>query len=69
MNEKSERVHSHMFTLRVWVEDVGNGRFEYRGTLKHVLTGETHHFRGWPPLIRQLEDVFKLNQPRGKSQK
>ncbi len=58
MNEKSESVRSHMFTLRVWVEDLGNGRFEYRGTLKHVLTGETHHFRSWPTLIRLLEAAF-----------
>lgn len=58
MDEKSERTRSHLFTLRVWQEDVGDGRFEYRGTLKHVLTGETHHFRDWPTLIRYLEAVF-----------
>ncbi len=66
MNEKSESVRSHMFTLRVWVEDVGNGRFEYRGTLKHVLTGETYHFRDWPTLIRCLEATFTVSQTHVK---
>ncbi|MCP4422270.1 MAG: hypothetical protein GY805_37150 [Chloroflexi bacterium] len=62
MNEKQERTHSQMFTLRVWVEDVGNGRVEYRGTIKHLLSGETHHFRDWLTLPRHLEAAFALNQ-------
>ncbi len=58
MNEERESRNSHLFTLRVWMEDVGNGRVEIRGTLKHVLSGETHHFRDWPALIRYLEASF-----------
>ena len=46
---------SQLFTLRVWVEEVENGRFEFRSTLKHVLTGETHHFRDWSMLIQHIE--------------
>ena len=49
-----ERVVSHLFTLRVWMEDVGDGRTEIRGTVKHVLTGETRHFRDWPTLTTFL---------------
>lgn len=59
MTEKRERTHSQMFTLRVWLEDVGNGRSEIRGTLKHVLTGETGHFRDWPTLTTLLQQWIK----------
>ncbi len=57
----AEQERSQMFTLRVWVEDVGNGRIEYRGTIKHILTGETHHFRDYPTLIHHLEAAFAQN--------
>jgi hypothetical protein len=46
---------SQLFTLRVWLEDVGNGRFEIRGTLTHILTGKTSHFRDWATLVQLLE--------------
>ncbi len=66
MNEKQEGTRSQMFTLRVWMEDVGNGRTEYRGTLKHILSGETHHFRNWLTLTQLIETsmttVQKLKQ-------
>ena len=55
MSRKQAEASSQLFTLRLWVEDVGDGRFEIRGTLKHVLTGETHHFRDWPTLIQRLQ--------------
>ena len=46
---------SQYFTLRVWVEEMGNGRTEFRGTLKHVLSGETCNFRDWDTLLRLIE--------------
>jgi hypothetical protein len=64
VNQEPVKRRSQLFTLRVWVEDVGNGRSEIRGTLKHVLTGETNHFRDWGTLTKHLEaawtqDAFK----------
>jgi hypothetical protein len=50
---------SQLFTLRVWGEDVGNGRIEFRGTLKHITTGETIHFRNWNTLIQHLETTWE----------
>lgn len=32
-----------------------NGRYEMRGTLRHVLTGETYYFRDWQAMIRYVE--------------
>ncbi len=70
MNEKQEGTRSQMFTLRVWVEDVGNAcaepsrssRIEYRGTLKHILSGETHHFRDWATLTQLIEKFMTTAQ-------
>ena len=63
MKEQREKTNSQLFTLRLWVEDVENGRKEIRGTLKHVLTGETRHFRDWPTLIHNLEAVYSSDKP------
>lgn len=52
-----EQTHSQLFTLRVWVEDVGNGRSEIRGILKHVLTREIYHFRNGNTLSKLIESL------------
>lgn len=53
MTEKREGTHSQMFMLRVWLEDVGNGRTEIYSTLSHVLTGEIAHSRERPLFLQQ----------------
>lgn len=63
MAQKEKRTASHLFTLRVWVEDVENGRFEIRGQVKHILTGETISFREWPPLLAFLEQKLAAQIP------
>lgn len=63
------RTGSQLFTLRMWVEEVGDGRFEMRGTLKHVLSGETRHFRDLTMLSRHIEHALETNKvdaPGGK---
>lgn len=42
--------HSQLFTVRVWQEDTGEGRSEWRGQVRHVLSGETRYFRDWQSL-------------------
>lgn len=56
----AQQTPSYLFTLRVWVEDVGNGRSEIRGVLKYILTGETQHFRDWHTMS-QLIETFILS--------
>lgn len=46
---------SHLFTVRLWIEALSDGRFERRGKVQHVLSGERHYFRDWPSLERYLE--------------
>ena len=43
--------HSHLFTVRLWREEVGSGQSEWRGKVQQVSTGEAHYFREWEALI------------------
>ncbi|HEU5098264.1 MAG TPA: hypothetical protein VFU22_04565, partial [Roseiflexaceae bacterium] len=45
---------SYLFTVRLWLENLGDGRAEWRGQLQHVLSGETHYFREWETLLALL---------------
>lgn len=65
----AQQTRSHLFTLRVWAEDVGNGRFEIRGVLKHVLTGETQHFRDWHTLSQLIETFILSPQTKASGGK
>ncbi len=61
---------SHLFTLRLWQEAVGDGESDWRGKIQHVISGEARYFRGWPALEAFLEEVAgnadaKAPQPNG----
>lgn len=45
---------SHLFTVRLWCEDLGDGQIEWRGQVTHVLSGEAHYFREWAELEAHL---------------
>ena len=69
MKSKQNQAGSQLFTLRVWMEEVADGRFEMRGTIRHVLSGETHHFRDMSMLKRCIENALSTKEeaPGGKS--
>lgn len=48
---------SHLFMVRVWLEDLGDGKTEWRGQVKHVLSGEVRYFREWPMLLAYLREM------------
>jgi hypothetical protein len=41
---------SHLFTVRIWREELGDGHVEWRGKVQHALTGEAQYFREWAEL-------------------
>jgi hypothetical protein len=45
---------SQLFTIRVWQEQLGEGRFEWRGRVQHVLTGRAFYFRSWLEMTQRL---------------
>ena len=56
MDTEQERQHptSHLFTLRLWEEALGEGKVEWRGRVQAVSSGETAFFRDWPGLVASL---------------
>jgi len=42
--------NSHLFTLRIWPEDLGGGQIAWRGSVQHANSGEARYFRDWPTL-------------------
>ena len=48
------RATSHLFTVRLWSEDLGGDQVEWRGQVTHVLSGEAHYFREWQDLEAHL---------------
>ncbi len=49
---------THLFMVRVWLEDLGDGKTEWRGKVQHVLSKEVRYFRGWPMLITVLHELI-----------
>jgi len=53
---------SHLFTVRLWLEDLGEGRAEWRGKVQHVTSGEVRYFRDWATLIAALQEMLKTGE-------
>jgi hypothetical protein len=49
---------SHLFTIRIWLEELGNRRSEWRGQVQLVASGETRYFRDWAALIAHLTEML-----------
>lgn len=54
MNEPSQHSRSHLFTVRVWQEDLGEGQTEWRGQVRLVASGDVRYFREWSALVPLL---------------
>lgn len=46
---------THLFTVRLWSEALGDNQFEWRGQVRHVLSGRERLFRDWPALLAFLQ--------------
>jgi hypothetical protein len=55
--------HSQLFTLRVWPEELSEGRVEWRGKIQRVLDGETLYFRGWDAMMAFLLQTLEIGTP------
>ena len=54
MDTPLQRPHSHLFTVRVWKEEVGTDRTEWRGKVQLLTSGEVQYFRDWAALVPLL---------------
>jgi hypothetical protein len=54
--------HSQLFTLRLWKEELGDGRVELRCKVQHVLSGETRSFRSCTALEEFLLEKLHVER-------
>lgn len=50
--------NSQLFTLRLWLEDLGDGKTDWRGKVQHVYSGEVRYFRDWLALQEFVEGLL-----------
>ena len=54
MEKASHSSRSHLFTVRVWQEEIGTDQTEWRGKVQLLTSGEVHYFRDWAALVPLL---------------
>lgn len=52
---------THLFMVRVWLENLGESKTEFRGKVQYVLSREVRYFRGWHMLNAILQEM--INKP------
>jgi hypothetical protein len=58
MENPRGRRGSHLFTIRVWAEQLSEGRAEWRGKIQHIPVGEAQYFR---ELILSTLEGFRVS--------
>jgi hypothetical protein len=54
MSMKIHSRRSHLFTVRVWQEEIEKGQVEWRGRVQLMTSGEVRYFREWDALVPLL---------------
>ena len=58
MDKAQPPSRTHLFTVRMWLEDLGQGQTEWRGEVQHVVSGEMRYFRDWPAMVALLQAML-----------
>ena len=67
MGPPNARPRSHLFTIRVWKEEIGAGQTEWRGKVQLFPSGEVRYFRDWAALIPLLLTMVAESEVDGPS--
>ena len=68
LDRMSPSLTSHMFTVRIWREELDVGRVEWRGKAQHALSGEARYFREWAELIAFVREQVGDTRQSDESQ-
>lgn len=49
---------SHLFIVRMWLEDLGDGEIKWRGKVQHVLSGQVRYIQDWSLLEKLLLEML-----------
>lgn len=58
---------SHLFMVRLWLENTDSEKPEWRGKVQHVSSGEARYFRDWSTLENFMETLLFLNNSDDKT--
>jgi hypothetical protein len=58
MDNAQPPARTHLFTVRVWLEELGAGQTEWRGEVRDVVSGEVRYFRDWPALVAVVQAML-----------
>lgn len=50
-DQESQHAPSQLFSIRLWIEEIGENHIEIRGKVSHVLSREYLVFRDWTELV------------------
>ncbi|GHO60447.1 hypothetical protein [Ktedonobacter robiniae] len=68
IEKPNPRPRSHLFTIRVWEEEINAEQTEWRGKVQLFTTGEVRYFRTWaqlqPLLLTMLSEVASEPEPQ-----
>ncbi len=56
--DQSSPPPGHLFVIRIWAQEIENGRTEWRGRVQYVPTGEVHYFREWPHMLAIVQRML-----------
>ena len=51
--------HSHLFTIRIWEEEIEADQTEWRGKVQLLTNGEVRYFREWTTLVSLLLTMLR----------
>jgi hypothetical protein len=51
MIKPDQHPRSHLFTMRMWQEEVGHDQTEWRGKVHLITNGNVRSFRAWEGLV------------------
>jgi hypothetical protein len=56
----------YLLTLRLWQEDVGGGRKEWRCRVRSESSGEVRYFSDWQGLVGYLQELLPISSPEAQ---
>ena len=51
---------TRLFTVRMWREEVADGRLEWRGKVQALPEGDAYYFHGYAGLIERLRTMLDI---------
>ena len=70
MIKRDQYPRSHLFTVRVWREEIGPDQTEWRGKVHLITNGNVHYFRRWeglvPLLLTMLSELEQRTSPNNR---